>query len=143
MKKTILFLLVSVMALSFNACSSDDKDDVKPNEYQQVLTRTKTVDGKDTYPTAGVYVYIFMGDDYTQSKYKYSGGGAMYEGDKLIKATYNAVTDKDGKSVLKGEYGNKKYTVVVQRFKDSTKETKMFFVPKFDVKNVIEVVYDN
>lgn len=140
MKKTILFLFVSVLALSFNACSSDDKDDVKPNEYQQVLTRIKSVDG-ETFPQPGIYVYIFMGDDYTQSKYKYSGGGAMYEGDKLIKPTYSAITDKDGKSALKGDYGNTPYTIVVQRYRDSTSGTQMFYIKKFDVKNVIDIVY--
>lgn len=142
MKKTLLFLFLTVFALSFNSCSDDD-DNGSDSQYQQVLTRTKTVEGKDTYAQSGVYVYIFMGDDYTQEKYSYAGGGAMYEGERLIKANYNAVTDKDGKSAIKANFGNKPYTVVVQRFKDSTDATKMFYIQKFDVKNVIQVVYDN
>lgn len=136
-------LLTILMCASFLFACSSDKDNVEPegNQYQQVLTRIKTLDG--TFPQPGVYVYIFMDGDYSTNDYKYNVGGTFTSKDgKEVRFTYQDITSKEGKSAIKANFGNRPYTVVVQRYKDSTSGAQMFYVPKFDNKYVIDILYD-
>ncbi len=76
MKKAILFLLVSVMTLSFNACSSDDDDNGPARTGTEIVYDITYRSGNSTVPDVGATLFSF--DRFiTYDQYTYVGNGVF------------------------------------------------------------------
>lgn len=98
MKKAILFLLVSVMTLSFSACSSDDDDNGGDNNGNVKLTAVFTYE-KDgvQHPSVGTALYIFEVTGSTEGwQYDRTTHTFKTSDDKTINSTYSFNTKDKG-----------------------------------------------
>lgn len=142
MKKTILFLLVSMMTLSFNACSSDDDDNGDgTNVGKEVIvsiTANYKSDGKEI-ADVGAVVYVFNAlSVHEEAGWKYIGNGE-FESEKWnrkTKYTYKEVMKENGISFLLNQLPDGKYfTVVIESATDINKESRYFGITTFDYKD--------
>lgn len=142
MKKNILFLLVSVMALSFNACSSDDDDnggsDPLGKEVKVSIIANYSAEGK-VLTDVGAIVYVFNAlSIHEEAEWKYIGNGE-FESEKWNRKTkyaHKEVMKENGISFILNQLPDGKYfTVVIESATDVEKESRYFGISTFDYKD--------
>lgn len=116
MKKAILFLLVSVMTLSFSACGSDDDDNGdgggSDGNKIEVSAEMQYKSGENYLPDAGSQIYHFKDfSDYVN--YNYVGKGVFEHKTENKKVTYTTkgVAGSDG--IAKMEIGGGQRCLIV------------------------------
>lgn len=147
MKKIISFILASLMILTvFAGCSAKEKDkDMEILPSEQVVTEGAVIKEMDAVEyIENNYTKEELGLDKTEEKYSLmiAGNGVEYEGEKYVKVVANVVTENtsvtaedgsptftmktiseflisfDGKTVLKRNLGDKKYTKLESKVAD-------------------------
>lgn len=141
MKKTILILLVSVLALSFNACSSDDDNGVDPAD-KEIKVTVKSLINKDDKLVAdvGATIYFFDGlsiNDGGEWKYNQGGSFRSDKWERNFNYTHKLTMNETSVSVsnIKGFDQKRYFTVVIESPSDQSSETRYFVKTTFDIKN--------
>jgi len=77
MKKTLLFLFLTVFGLSFSACSSDDDDNGDGGSTTKKVTISiyyKMQNSEYDYPDSYSKVYVFRNTGFKSDKYRFESG---------------------------------------------------------------------
>lgn len=142
MKKTLLFLFLTVFALSFNSCSDDDNGGNNNNKAIDVhvdVTYFSSAQNQ-TITDVGSIVYLFDGFSiYNGGDWKYQGNGIFLSekwGTKWASSNKQTVTDT-GVSFknVKGNDQIKSFTIVIESASDKNQTDRYFPVNVFSIES--------
>ena len=143
MKKTLLFLFLTVCALSFNSCSDDDNGgDPATDGKILVSVYYKMENSEYEYPDSQSKIFIIRGVGFTNSNFEYKGEGKFYNKDKgewtepvqklsnEDNVTIEIKCDYDCTVVAESAHIEGKYEVKEKLQKDKDRSVKIVFPAK-------------